>query len=178
MTSCHDVEQPSPVLVRHRDRLPKGRALDVAMGYGRHARYLAEAGWDVDGIERDPEAVAAVEADARRRGLPIRVIRADLGTYALPVAVYDLVICFFYLDRGLIPQLRQAVTPGGVIVYETFSIENHRRFGKPGRTEFCLQPNELLSLFSGFEVLEAREGLVDGQYLASLVARRTESMDG
>lgn len=172
MRSCHDVEQPSAVLVRHRDRLPKGKALDVAMGYGRHARYLAEAGWEVDGIERDPEAIASVGADARQRGLPIRTIQADLETHRLPIAAYDLVVCFFYLDRALIPQLRETLKPGGVIVYETFTIENQHRFGKPGRTEFCLQPNELLSLFRGFEVLEAREGMVNGQYVASLVARK------
>jgi len=172
VSSCHDVKQPSRVLVQYRDRLPKGTALDVAMGYGRHALYLAEAGWDVDGIERDPEAITAVRAEARQRGVMIRTIQADLETFQLPSAAYDLVVCFFYLDRALVPQLRETLKPGGVIVYETFTIENHRRFGKPGRMEFCLQPNELLSLFGGFEILEAREGLVDGQYVASLVAKK------
>lgn len=170
MSDRHEVRQPSSWLVEHRDRLPKGAALDVAMGYGRHAFCLAEAGWTVHGIERDPEAVAACREEARRRGLTIRIEQADLETHRLPVAAYDLITCFFYLDRALIPQLREALKPGGAIVYETFSIEHRRRFGAPGRIEFCLQPNELTALFSGFAVMSAREGLVDGQYVSSLVA--------
>src|SRR3972149_347899 len=82
--------EPAALVVEFRDRLPKGRALDVAMGYGRHALYLAAAGWEVDAVERDPEAVAACRAEARRRGLSINAIEADLGGYRLPVAAHDL----------------------------------------------------------------------------------------
>ncbi len=172
MTARHDGQQPAGILVEYRDRLPKGRALDVAMGYGRHALYLAEAGWDVDGLERDPEAVAAARTEATRRGLAIHATETDLETYRLPASTYDLVVCFYYLDRALVPQLRETLKPGGMIVYETFTIENQRRFGIPGRTQFCLQPSELPALFNGFEVVESREGLVDGQYVAGLVARK------
>lgn len=172
MTARHDGREPAALLVEFRDRLPKGRALDVAMGYGRHALYLAAAGWEVDAVERDPEAVAACRADARRRGVSINVIEADLDVYRLPASTYDLITCFYFLDRALIPRIRDALKPGGVIVYETFSIENQRRFGTPRRVEFCLQPNELLTLFEGFLVMDAREGLVGGQYAASLVASK------
>lgn len=170
MTDRHDAHTPSALLIEYRDRLPKGTALDVAMGYGRHALYLAEAGWTVHGIERDPDAVASCRAEAARRGVTIHIQQADLETLQLPVAAYDVITCFFYLDRALIPQLRAALKPGGVIVYETFSIEHRRRFGVPGRSEFCLQPNELTTLFGGFAVMGAREGLVNGQYVSSLVA--------
>ncbi len=172
MGGGHDGKVPAEILVEYRDRLPKGRALDVAMGYGRHALYLAAAGWEVDGIERDPEAIAACREEAGRRGLSIHVQEADLERERPPVATYDLVICFYYLDRALIPHLRATLKPGGVIVYETFTIENQKRFGTPRRTEFCLQPGELTALFEGFSVIDAREGLVRGQYVASLVARK------
>lgn len=172
MTARHDGREPAALLVEFRDRLPKGRALDVAMGYGRHALYLAAAGWEVDGVERDAEAIAACREEARRRGLSINVIEADLDVYRLPASTYDLVTCFYFLDRALIPQIRDALKPGGVIVYETFGIENQRRFGTPRRAEFCLQPNELLTLFEGFLVMDVREGLVGGQYAASLVASK------
>lgn len=172
MTARHDGREPAALLVEFRDRLPKGKALDVAMGYGRHALYLAAAGWEVDAVERDPEAVAACRAEARRRGLSINVIEADLDVYRPPASTYDLITCFYFLDRALIPHIRDALKPGGVIIYETFSIENQRRFGGPRRTEFCLQPNELLTLFEGFLIMDAREGMVGGQYAASLVARK------
>lgn len=170
MGDCHDVTEPAPLLVEFRDRLPKGTALDVAMGYGRHALYLAEAGWEVHGIERDPDAVMACRREADRRRLSLRVEQGDLDTYHILPASYDLVTVFYFLDRALIPQLREAIKPGGAIVYETFTIENQQRFGRPKRTGFCLQPAELPRLFDGFDVLASREGLVGGQYVAQLVA--------
>jgi SAM-dependent methyltransferase len=170
VVDCHDVRDPAPLLVEFRDRLPKGTALDVAMGYGRHALYLAEAGWKVHGVERDPDAVAACRREADRRRLSLRVEQVDLDTYRLAPAAYDLVTVFYFLDRALIPQIREAVKPGGAIVYETFTIENQQRFGRPKRTGFCLQPGELPTLFNGFDLLASREGLVGGQYVAQLVA--------
>lgn len=170
MTECHDVREPSPLLVEFRDRFPKGNALDLAMGYGRHALYLASAGWTVHGIERDPDAVAACRREAGRRRLSLQAEQADLDTYRIPSSAYDLIVVFYFLDRALIPQIREALKPGGAIIYETFTIENRHRFGRPTRTEFCLQPGELPLLFDGFTVLACREGLAQGQYVAQLVA--------
>ncbi len=175
MTDCHDVREPAPLLVEFRDRLPKGAALDLAMGYGRHALYLASAGWTVHGIERDPDAVAACRRQAEQRRLSLRAEQADLDTYRIPASAYDLVVVFYFLDRALIPQIRDALRPGGAIVYETFTIENQQRFGRPQRTEFCLQPGELPTLFEGFSVLTSREGLVGGQYVAQLVAFKPDA---
>ncbi len=178
MVDCHDVPDPAALLVAFRDRLPKGTALDVAMGYGRHALYLAEAGWKVHGIERDPGAVAACRREAEQRRLPLRVEQADLDTYRMPPSAYDLVVVFYFLDRALIPQIRDAIKPGGAIVYETFTVENQQRFGRPKRTGFCLRPGELARLFEDFEPLASREGLVDGQYVAQLVAMKPRSTSG
>lgn len=178
MSDGHDVHKPAPLLVEFRDRLPKGKALDLAMGYGRHALYLAQAGWDVHGIERDPEAVAACRREAEARGLWLRAEQADLDTYRIPAGAYDLVVVFYFLDRALIPQIREAIKPGGAIVYETFTIEHQRRFGRPKRTEFCLRSGELPALFAGFTVLASREGVVGGQYVAQLVAVKPEASHG
>ncbi|HET8759746.1 MAG TPA: class I SAM-dependent methyltransferase [Nitrospiria bacterium] len=178
MADLHDVSDPAPLLVEFRDRLPKGAALDLAMGYGRHALYLAAAGWDVHGVERDPDAVSACRREAERRGLSLRIEQADLDAYRIPANAYDLVVVFYFLDRALIPQIRDAIKPGGAIVYETFGIENQRRFGRPRRTDFCFQPGELAAAFAGFRVLASREGLVGGQYVAQLVAIKPEAVGG
>ncbi|MFZ5863951.1 MAG: class I SAM-dependent methyltransferase [Nitrospirota bacterium] len=178
MTNTHDAAEPAPLLVEFRDRLPKGTALDLAMGYGRHALYLAAAGWTVHGIERGPDAVAACRREAQRRGLSVRIEQADLDTYRIPANAYDLIAVFYFLDRALIPQIRDAIKPGGAIVYETFSIENQQRFGRPRRTEFCFQPGELAASFPGFRALASREGLVGGQYVAQLVAIKPEGVGG
>ncbi|HZR45680.1 MAG TPA: hypothetical protein VFA47_03165, partial [Candidatus Manganitrophaceae bacterium] len=85
---------------------------------------------------------------------------------------YDLVTCFYYLDRNLMPQIRKAVGPGGMIVYETFLIDQHRQFGKPSRPEFCWEHNELLQQFPDFRILFYFEGFKD-RWIAQLIAERT-----
>ncbi|MBI4715938.1 MAG: class I SAM-dependent methyltransferase [Nitrospirae bacterium] len=177
MTEHHDHSQmtPASLLVESLPLLPKGgRALDVAMGKGRNALYLAERGFQVEGVEIDAEAVRVCEEEARRRNVTVNATTADLTRFQIPKETYDVIVCFYYLQRDLIPQMREGLKPGGVIVYETFLIDQHLKTGKPGRREFCFEQNELLHLFlQGFRVLSYREGFVsEDRASASLVARK------
>lgn len=171
---------PAAFLVEHRHLLPpRGRALDVAMGTGRNALYLASLGYEVTGIDVSGVAVERCRHEAARRGLPVEALRADLESYELPRASYDIVIDFYYLQRDLAPQLEAALRPGGVLVFESFTTEQ-RRFGwGPQNDEFLLGPGELRSLFPGLEVLAYREGLVDSERgmkaVAGLAARKPQT---
>lgn len=171
---------PASFLVAHRHLLPPGgRALDVAMGTGRNALYLASLGYEVTGIDISSVAVARCRKEAARLGLRVEAIQADLESYALPESEYDVVIDFYYLRRDLAPRLEEALRPGGVLVFESFTTEQ-RRFGwGPQSDEFLLLPGELPSLFPRLEALEYREGLTESERgtkaVAGLVARRLHS---
>jgi 2-polyprenyl-3-methyl-5-hydroxy-6-metoxy-1,4-benzoquinol methylase len=168
----HRSQTPSELLVKHVARFPRGKALDVAVGYGRNALYLAEQGYQVEGVDLDEAAVAFCNAEGARRGLSFTAARVDLEKEPLfSEGGYDLVTCFYYLDRAIMPQIRKAVGPGGIVVYETFLIDQHRRFGKPSRPEFCWEHNELLRQFSDFRVLFYFEGFKD-RWIAQLIAER------
>lgn len=169
----HQTPEPSALLADHLSRFPKGSALDVAAGYGRNALFLAEQGYRVEGVDRDEEAVAFCNAEAKRRGLTLKAFRADLENgFVFQRARYDLVTCFYYLDREIIAAMKEALRPGGVVVYETFLIDQHRKFGRPGRSEFCWRHNELLSLFLDFRVLFYFEGEKKDRWIAQLIAER------
>ena len=64
--------KPNAFLVEMARGLPKGTALDVGMGQGRNALYLAQQGWTVTGFDPADKAVAAAEAEAKRQGLRSR----------------------------------------------------------------------------------------------------------
>jgi len=170
---------PADFLVEHRHLLPlAGRALDVATGTGRNALYLASLGYEVTGIDVSGVAVERCRAEAARRGLRVEAVQADLGSYRLLVGVYDVAVDFYYLQRDLAPSLADALRPGGVLVFESFTTEQ-RRFGwGPVQDDFLLRPGELRSLFAGLEELVYREGLVESQSgrgtkaVAGLVARK------
>jgi precorrin-6B methylase 2 len=56
-----------------------GPALELGAGAGRVSLHLAGDGRDVFAVERDDELVAELERAADERGLPVSVVRADLG---------------------------------------------------------------------------------------------------
>jgi hypothetical protein len=67
--------------------------------------------------------------------------------------------------------LIDALAPGGLLVYETFTRAQAAR-GKPTNPDFLLKPGELLDLVRPLEVLASREGDFDGRMIASVIARR------
>lgn len=168
--------EPAQLLVDYLPLLPKGKALDVAMGKGRNALFLASHGFEVVGLERDEEAIEICRSDAEKQGIHLEIRRVDLenlASYSIEVSAYDVVICFYYLQRNLIPQMKKSLKPGGVILYETFLIDQHLKAGHPRHREYCFEYNELLQNFLDFRVLFYHEGQdAKGTYKASIVAQK------
>ena len=176
---------PARFLTQQFHRLPKGKALDLASGSGRNALYLASQGFQVEAIDRDERALAELVAAAQQRNLPnlhaqtVDLERTTTVWPELPKQTYDVIMVFFYLHRPLFPALIESLKPNGVLLYETFTIDNHLRHNHPRRAEFCLAHNELLQLTSGLRVLSYDEGEHDGSqgpgsvFTAHLVAQRT-----
>lgn len=180
----HADPAPARFLVQQLHRLPKGKVLDVAAGSGRHSLFLASQGFQVEAIDRDAQAMAQLLTLARTRKLATLTTRTiDLEQSAphepdLGKDTYDVIVVFFYLYRSLFPSLIEALKPGGVLVYETFTIDNYVHHKHPKRWEFCLAHNELLRLTSDLHVLHYDEGghggdqTSDSVYTAQLVAHK------
>ncbi len=132
---------------------PGGRVLDLACGGGRNALWLAEQGFKVTGVDRDADALQRLPAG-------VEALPADLegAPWPLPGRVFDAVVVTNYLWRPLWPALLDALAPGGVLIYETFALGNHR-FGKPSRPDFLLQPGELLRVCTNLRVVAYEDGL-------------------
>ncbi len=179
----HRSQSPAPLLLRFLPRLPKGKALDFASGYGRNAFFLASNGYAVEGFDRNDAAIAFCNEKARKEGHSFTAHFTDLEKEVpSKEETYDVATCFYYLDRKIISKLKQSLKIGGMIVYETFLIDQHRQYGKPSRTEFCWEYNELLHHFSDFRILFYHEGMIppedentpseNGTWVAQLIAER------
>jgi tellurite methyltransferase len=165
---------PSAWLVDHERLLPRsGDALDVGCGHGRNAVWLAALGLRTRAIDRDEQAVRFTNAEAVRLGLPLLAETVDLecGNPPLVPAAYDVIVVIHYLHRPLFPALREALRPGGVLIYETFTRAQAAR-GKPTNPAFLLEAGELRGLVHPLEILVEREGDFEGRMLASVIARR------
>ncbi len=151
---------PSPWVVRWLAAVkPGGRVLDVACGRGRHIAAALSAGLSATGIDRDI-AGNAFAADSRAT-----LIEADLETDAgwpLTGQRFDGVLVTNYLHRPILPDIVRAVSPDGVLIYETFAA-GQERFGRPQRADFLLKPGELIDAVRGVLVPIAFEhGLLTG----------------
>ena len=174
MTHFHENGfEPAPFLAENIHLLPEGRVLDIAMGSGRNAIYLAGMGFEVDGIDISPEAVSDALKSAKKAGVAIRARVADLeGEYRIEKGVYDVIVCFNYLQRSLIPQIKDGLLKGGMVVYETFIVDQ-AKFGKPKNPDYLLKHNELLGIFRNFRCLRYREGIIgERKAIASIIAEK------
>ena len=164
--------EPTSFLVENVDILPKGRVLDLAMGNGRNTIYLAKLGFDVEGIDISFQAVENASELAQRAGVAASAQVADLERYAIEKETYDVIICFNYLQRSLITQIKDGLVKGGMVVYETFIVDQ-AQFGQPRNPDHLLWHNELLDMFRDFRCLRYREGIFEGpKAIASIVAQK------
>ncbi|HKI83197.1 MAG TPA: methyltransferase domain-containing protein, partial [Candidatus Krumholzibacteria bacterium] len=96
--------EPDGYLLAHLDTLdPAGRVLDLGMGQGRNALWLARRGFRVEGIEPSETARAAVQEVAAMEGLPLGVHANRFQEFDAGEASFGTVLAL-----GLIPILSWA----------------------------------------------------------------------
>lgn len=174
------VDAPSAFLEQQIDRIARGPALDLACGAGRQAIHLARHGFTVDAIDIAITGLRHAQHAARRQQLPIRFIQADLDHFALAQDHYALAVNVRFLHRGLWPALKRCTRPSGIVLCETFTIDQ-AAIGHPSNPAYLLAHDELLHAFADFEVLTYTEGLFQTEtgpsHLARLLARRPVRWD-
>jgi SAM-dependent methyltransferase len=160
-TQIHQHEQLAPsAWVRRFAPLiaPGGAVLDLACGQGRHARYLAGLGCQVEALDRDGAALATLAGVA---GVVTRCIDVEASPWPYTAARFDGVVVTNYLHRALASALVHALRPGGILIYETFAAGNEI-LGRPSKPEFLLRPGELLQWVEGqLQVLAFEQGRVE-----------------
>jgi SAM-dependent methyltransferase len=176
MTDRFPPDPPSSFVVDVSRRLRREsaephRALDLAMGRGRHALALARTGWRVFGVDAYFDAIREARARAAAEGLVVRAWCADLLATPLPSAAFELIVVTRYLQRDLFNSIRDAVVPNGVVIYETFTIHQRALGFGPRSPDHLLEPGELRARFDGFEILSFEE-VSRPEAVARLVARR------
>jgi SAM-dependent methyltransferase len=155
----HGTDIVSGWVARWAPLIPRGNALDLACGSGRHARLLAGLGHAVSALDRDAQALLAAA------GQGITTVQYDLeapgATWPFAAGSLAGIVVTNYLHRPLFGQIAAALAPDGVLIYETFARGNEV-FGKPSNPDFLLNPGELLELASrgGLRVVAYEDGVI------------------
>ena len=146
-------QNPSTVLVEAIEGAKPGRALDVAMGQGRNALFLAQRGWAVTGFDISNEGLNVARANAKRAGVPLTVQRSSIEDFSYGETQWDL-IALIYVPNGAhegaaMTRLARALKPGGLLVIESFASDRQSAPRRP----VDIDPAELKTSLVDFDIV-------------------------
>jgi SAM-dependent methyltransferase len=146
-------QKPSTVLVEAIEGLKPGRALDVAMGQGRNALFLAQRGWTVTGFDVSNEGLNVARANAKTAAVSMTTQRSTIEDFPYGEARWDLIALIYVPETALagpaMTRLARALTPGGLLVIESFASPRQSAQRRP----VDIDPGLLRASLTAFDIL-------------------------
>jgi len=127
-----------------------GTALDIAMGQGRNAVFLATKGWKVTGVDISDEGIRVAKEAATKARVKLTTVQADNETYDLGTDKWDLVTLIYAgNDPAMIEKIKPSLKKGGLFVVEFFHRDASSGTGIGGFSD-----GELATMFTGWKILK------------------------
>jgi 2-polyprenyl-3-methyl-5-hydroxy-6-metoxy-1,4-benzoquinol methylase len=166
-------KEPAAFLKDHLKLLPNnGKVLDIAMGEGRNAVFLARKGFKVEGVDISEVALRKAKRLAKENKVGISTINADLSSYEIKPESYEVILNIDYLQRSLVPQIKKGLKKGGIVVFENFTVDQLKNTKEQIPNAYLLSAGELKELFKDFQILLYKETNDGKEARASLIARK------
>jgi SAM-dependent methyltransferase len=151
--------KPNEFLMEMAKERKPGTALDVGMGQGRNAIWLAQQGWDVTGFDPAEKAVALANETAKRLGVAIKTEVKSIEDFEFGENRWDLILLSYTVGGREIPDvLQRALKPGGLAIIESFLHD-----AKEGAT-IGFDPGELPKLYPQLRVVRYEEPLANPDF--------------
>lgn len=150
-----------------------GKVLDVGMGEGRNAVFLARKGYNITGVDISAVAVRKSRRLAAEYGIRINTVVSSMEDFKTPKESYDAILVFYYVDKKLNKKLLEWLKPGGLLIYESHT---KRQKSVPGNEKYedkyLLKEKELLTMFPSLRVLKYEEPLHLSEYTSSIILQK------
>ena len=156
---------------------PAGTALDLACGSGRNSRFLAEAGYDVTGIDISNVAIELASAASSKSDQKPSYEVQDLENSQIQ-GNFDLIVMVRYVNFDLVSKFDAHLRPNGVVIIEEHLFRNDiPDLAGPKDPSFRVDAGSLRSRLKNVRILHEFEGLTqdpDGNKVAlsQIVARK------
>ncbi len=124
-------EKPDTQLLEIAPGVPPGRVLDLGMGEGRNAIFMALQGHDVTGIDSAPSAVEKCRERAQALGVEVRAEVGNMldtpiepGSFALIMSTMALMFAKRSESHPLIRRAVAGLQPGGMVYIKVLSTDD------------------------------------------------------
>lgn len=172
---------PSPFLLKMLPRLQKGQVLDIAMGEGANAVYLAQKGCKVEGFDISAVACQHAHTLARDTGVEINVKCTDMDLYLFGIMCHDAIIMTFFRPAVLryYPEIIKSLKQGGTLLIESYLVGAMPAAipREEGYRNYYFNSNELLSHLKGLQLLYYSEARIAGKDTVRCFARKPVDRD-
>ncbi len=158
---------PNEFLVQMAKGRKPGTALDVGMGQGRNAIWLAQQGWDTTGFDPAEKAIALAQENAAKLGVRIHTEIKGSEDFDFGERRWDLILLSYVRLRGDETKLMRALKPGGVVIVEGFHRDATK--GQSIGQGVVYDTGELVKLFSGLRVVRYEEPVVKPDFGSGMV---------
>jgi len=153
-----------PEVVEFVENHPPGRALDLGCGTGTNMLYLAQHGWQVDGIDFSWLAVHRARMRLGDAGFPPTVWVKDITRWSKTNGNYNYILdigCFHQLPaagkRNVLHFLQRNLVPGGCLM-----IYGHLQ-NPEGSRPYGLSESDVSEVSSTFSLMRREDGTESGR---------------
>lgn len=154
--------KPNDFLVQMAHGRKPGTALDVGMGQGRNAIWLAQQGWQVSGFDPAEKAVALAETTAAGAGVKLKTAIKSIEEFDFGEGLWDLILLSYVGPRGYAEKLQRALRPGGVLIVEGMHTDATKGRSIGGGVVF--DTGELPALFPALRVVRYEEPMARSDF--------------
>ena len=171
--------EPLAFLKEQWGRLRKGKALDLAMGEGRNAVFLAQQGFQVVGFDVSDIAIEKAKKLAYDRGAKIETKVADVDLYLFPLLGFDsIILSYFKPPPRYYNEIVRALAQGGTVLIESYTTDQLTREPVGGfENQDYFYPNEVLKNFKDLQILFYNEGEIGGKWIVQCIAKKPTDKD-
>ena len=164
--------EPSELVKKFAEFAPEGKALDLGMGEGRDALYLASLGYDVTGVEATDSGVLKCEKLAQLKKLEVKAVCEDAVDFAIAKNRFAIISCInlfqFISKRDTAKIITRAVTglkKEGLFFCSVFTVDDPSYKVRKQKTReidsgvFLDSSGHVYSLYAYGELLKCCDGL-------------------
>ncbi|MCB9024826.1 MAG: class I SAM-dependent methyltransferase [Bdellovibrionaceae bacterium] len=174
-------KEADPFLTQVVHRLQKGKTLDLGMGEGQNAVFLASKGHSVKGIDISSNAIENAKQLALEKGQELQVERTDLDLLVLGLMEYDNIIMIDFKPpiTRYYSEISRALKQGGTLLVKSYmDSEMPEALGsEDAYKNFYYYSNELIKNFGDLKILYYNEDKLNGKKVVQFLAQKPLDKD-